>query len=181
MSLLPGAVPGVRFGGTRRVSRRDRGRDSGRTPGDRHGAMRRRRREGGRPHTLSWRAAWAADAEWMSGKSRNRLALALTEASSWMSVLSAQVISACARRRIVPEHVTLPSRQSRIPAARPAAARPCRLYRQGLPLGLRGCAAPPGPCPVRRCRPGIRGLNQVASAAMHRTRIPRSPAGASGR
>src|SRR5262249_12881614 len=97
MSLLPGAVPGVRFGGTRRVSRRDRVRDSGRTPGDRHGAMRRRRREWGRPHTLSWRAAWAGDAEWLSGKSRNRLALVLIEASSWMSALRALGPLACAR------------------------------------------------------------------------------------
>src|SRR5262249_33704941 len=86
MSLLPGMAPGARFGGTTRVSRQDRGRDSGCTSGDRHGAMRRRRCEWGQPHTLSWRAAWAADAEWMSGKSRNRLAPVLTEASSWMSV-----------------------------------------------------------------------------------------------
>ena len=37
---------------------------------------------------------WAGDAEWMFGKSRTRLAPALTEASSWMSVLSARLSSA---------------------------------------------------------------------------------------
>src|SRR5579872_6807003 len=39
-----------------------------------HGALRRRGHEWGQPHTLSWRAALAADAEWMVGKSRARLA-----------------------------------------------------------------------------------------------------------
>src|SRR5262249_44305845 len=34
---------------------------------------------------LSWRSASAADAEWMFGRSRTRLAPVLTEASSWMS------------------------------------------------------------------------------------------------
>src|SRR6267143_497618 len=34
----------------------------------------------------SWRSAFAHDAEWMSGKSRPRLAPVLTEASSWMSL-----------------------------------------------------------------------------------------------
>src|SRR5262249_53578455 len=102
MSLLPGMAPGARFGGTTRVSRQDRGRDSGCTPGDRHGAMRRRWCEWEQPHTLSWRAAWAADAEWMSGKSRNRLAPDFTEASSWMSVRRAPDTSACARMSIRP-------------------------------------------------------------------------------
>ena len=37
-----------------------------------------------RPYFL-WRSAVADDAEWMSGKSRNRLAPVLTEASSWTS------------------------------------------------------------------------------------------------
>jgi hypothetical protein len=69
----------------RSVPRQDRERDSGCIPGHRHGARRRRWREWEQPHTLSWRAAWAADAEWMSGKSRNRLAPVLTEASSWRS------------------------------------------------------------------------------------------------
>jgi transposase len=54
-------------------------------PEVRHGARRRRWCEWGQPHTLSWHAASAADAEWMSGKSRNRLAPVLTKASSWMS------------------------------------------------------------------------------------------------
>src|SRR5438128_5650866 len=39
---------------------------------------------------LSWRPAAAGDAEWMSGKSRTRLAPALTAAPSWMSDRSAQ-------------------------------------------------------------------------------------------
>ena len=39
----------------------------------------------GQPHTLSWRSATADDAEWMSGKSRDRLAPTLTGGSSWMS------------------------------------------------------------------------------------------------
>src|SRR5262249_7495412 len=73
-------------------------------PGVRQGAVRRRRGEWGQPHTLSWRAAWAADAEWLSGKSRNRLAPALTEASSWMSVFRALATAASARRSIGPEH-----------------------------------------------------------------------------
>jgi hypothetical protein len=47
--------------------------------------VRRRRREWEQPHTDSWRSAAAADAEWMSGKSRARLAPILTEPSSWMS------------------------------------------------------------------------------------------------
>lgn len=51
----------------------------------RHGAMRRRWCEWEQPHTRSWRSAAADDAEWMSGKFRNRLALVLTEGSSWMS------------------------------------------------------------------------------------------------
>jgi hypothetical protein len=42
------------------------------------------------PHTLSCRSASADDAEWMSGKSRARLAPVLTEASSWMSDRSAR-------------------------------------------------------------------------------------------
>jgi hypothetical protein len=52
-------------------------------PEVRLGASRRRGIEWERPHTLSWRSAIADDAEWMSGKSRHRLALVLTEASSW--------------------------------------------------------------------------------------------------
>src|SRR5262245_6062996 len=52
---------------------------------NRHGASRRRWREWGRPHNVSWRPAAAGDAEWTSGKSRDRLALlVLTEPSSWM-------------------------------------------------------------------------------------------------
>src|SRR5438128_3000831 len=43
-------------------------------PGVRHGAWRRRWCEWEQPHTLSWRSASADDAEWMSGKSRARLA-----------------------------------------------------------------------------------------------------------
>src|SRR5262249_7961809 len=58
-------------------------------PGVRPGAIRRRRWEWGQPPTLSWRAAWAADAEWMSGKSRARLAPVLTKASSGRSGRSA--------------------------------------------------------------------------------------------
>ena len=54
-------------------------------PEVRHGALRRRWCEWEQPHTLSWRSATADDAEWMSGKSRARLAPVLTEASSWMS------------------------------------------------------------------------------------------------
>ena len=54
-------------------------------PGVRHGALRRRRCEWEQPHYISWRPAWAGDAEWMFEKSRTRLAPALTEASSWMS------------------------------------------------------------------------------------------------
>src|SRR5262249_45304419 len=54
-------------------------------PGVRHGAPRRRRCEGEQPHYVSWRPAEAGDAEWMFGKSRTRLAPALTKASSWMS------------------------------------------------------------------------------------------------
>src|SRR5262249_39614260 len=46
-------------------------------PGVRHGAMRRRWCEWEQPHTLSWRSATADDAEWMSGKSRARLAFGL--------------------------------------------------------------------------------------------------------
>ena len=45
-----------------------------------------------RPHTLSWRSALADDAEWMSGKSRSRLAPVLTEASSWASERTRQVL-----------------------------------------------------------------------------------------
>src|SRR5262245_62085205 len=40
---------------------------------------------------LSWRSASADDAEWMSGKSRARLAPVLTDGSSWMSDLRAQL------------------------------------------------------------------------------------------
>ena len=47
--------------------------------------MRRRGVEWERPHTISWWAAAADDAEWMSGKSRNRLAPVLTEASFYES------------------------------------------------------------------------------------------------
>jgi hypothetical protein len=36
-----------------------------------------------RPYTLSWRSAMADDAEWMSAKSRSRLAPVLIKASSW--------------------------------------------------------------------------------------------------
>lgn len=51
----------------------------------RHGAVRRRRCEWERPHNVSWHSAAADDAEWMPGKSRDRLALlVLTEPSSWM-------------------------------------------------------------------------------------------------
>ena len=57
------------------ASGQDRGRDSGCIPGNRQGAVRRRWREWEQPHTLSWRSAVADDAEWMSGKSRARLAL----------------------------------------------------------------------------------------------------------
>src|SRR5262249_9901227 len=53
--------------------------------GCRSGAIGRRGGDWGDPPTLSWRAAWAADAEWMSGKSRARLAPVLTKASSGMS------------------------------------------------------------------------------------------------
>jgi hypothetical protein len=74
-------------------------------PGARHGAVRRRRCEWGQPHTLSGRAAWAADAEWMSGKSRTRLAPVLTEAPSWMSVLRALGTSACAPMSMRPKQV----------------------------------------------------------------------------
>src|SRR6516165_7381557 len=42
-------------------------------PGDRHGALRRRRCEWEQPYTLSWRSAKADDAEWMFGQSRSRL------------------------------------------------------------------------------------------------------------
>jgi hypothetical protein len=59
-------------------------------PGVRQGARRRRWCEGEQPHTLSWRSAVADDAEWMSGESRFRLALVLTEASSWRSDRRAQ-------------------------------------------------------------------------------------------
>src|SRR5262249_10032674 len=44
-------------------------------PGVRHGALRRRWCEWEQPHTLSWRSTFVDDAEWMSGKSRARLAL----------------------------------------------------------------------------------------------------------
>src|SRR5262245_30714552 len=54
-------------------------------PEVRPGAARRRRCEWGQPHTLSWRPAAAGDAEWISGKSRTRLAPALTDAPSWRS------------------------------------------------------------------------------------------------
>src|SRR5262245_22676083 len=43
-------------------------------PEARHGARRRRWREWEQPHEVSWRPAWAGDAEWMFGKSRTRLA-----------------------------------------------------------------------------------------------------------
>jgi hypothetical protein len=57
----------------------------------RRGGSRRRGMEWERPHTLSGRSAQADDAEGMSGKSRNRLAPVLTEASSWTSDRSARV------------------------------------------------------------------------------------------
>src|SRR6516165_6192556 len=44
---------------------------------------------------LSWRPAPAGDAEWMSGKSRTRLAPALTADPSWMSVRRAQDHADC--------------------------------------------------------------------------------------
>ena len=50
----------------------------------------------------SWRSAVADDAEWMSGKSRTRLAPVLTEASSWMSDRSAQRVLLC--RTICPQN-----------------------------------------------------------------------------
>jgi hypothetical protein len=65
-SLLPGMVPDA-------LERSDEGSTSRPRAGlrlhpeVRHGAMRRRWCEWGQPHTLSWRAASAADAEWMSG------------------------------------------------------------------------------------------------------------------
>src|SRR5262245_20074309 len=59
-------------------------------PEVRRGASRRRGMEWERPYTLSWRSAKADDAEGMSGKSRNRLAPVLTEASSWTSDRRAQ-------------------------------------------------------------------------------------------
>jgi hypothetical protein len=58
-------------------------------PEVRRGASRRRGIEWERPDTLSWRPAMADDAEWMSGKSRNRLAPVLTDTSSWTSDRSA--------------------------------------------------------------------------------------------
>src|SRR5262249_46590582 len=72
-------------------------------PGVRHGALRRRRCEWEQPHYVSWRPAWAGDAEWMFGKSRTRLAPALTKASSWMSDRSRLhespwLLGRCARR-----------------------------------------------------------------------------------
>jgi hypothetical protein len=54
-------------------------------PEARRGASRRRGIEWERPHSVSWHSAIADDAEWVSGKSRNRLAPVLTEASSWRS------------------------------------------------------------------------------------------------
>ncbi|HVK09775.1 MAG TPA: hypothetical protein VM597_13450, partial [Gemmataceae bacterium] len=42
------------------------------------------------PHTVSWRPATAGDAEWMLGKSRDRLAPVLTGCSSWMPDRRAQ-------------------------------------------------------------------------------------------
>ena len=60
-------------------------------PEVRHGALRRRWCEWEQPHTLSWRSAAADDAEWMSGKSRARLAPVLTDGSSWMSDRRVQV------------------------------------------------------------------------------------------
>src|SRR6516164_6049243 len=68
-------------------------------PEVRHGAKRRRWCEWEQPHTLSWHSASVGDAEWMSGKSRFRLALVLTEASSWMSDRSMLGIWVCARSR----------------------------------------------------------------------------------
>jgi hypothetical protein len=59
-------------------------------PEVRRGALRRRGVEWERPHTLSWRSAIADYAEWMSGKSRDRLAPGLTEASSWTTVRRVQ-------------------------------------------------------------------------------------------
>src|SRR5262245_17638335 len=66
-------------------------------PRVRHGALRRRRCEGEQPHTISWRAAEATDAEEMSRKSRARRAPDLTEASSWMADRRALQTSAYAR------------------------------------------------------------------------------------
>src|SRR5581483_10130497 len=43
----------------------------------RHGALRRRQGEWGRPYYVLWRSALADDAEWMHGKSRYRLAFDL--------------------------------------------------------------------------------------------------------
>jgi hypothetical protein len=70
--------------GPPRVNQRGRTNEGGSTsrprvglrshPGVRHGAARRRRCEWERPANLSWRLASASDAEWMSGKSRARLA-----------------------------------------------------------------------------------------------------------
>src|SRR5262249_27636248 len=68
-------------------------------PEVRRGASRRRGIEWERPHTLSWRPAIADDAEGMSGKSSNRLAPVLTEASSWTSDRRAQgLVTAPARK-----------------------------------------------------------------------------------
>jgi hypothetical protein len=68
---------------------RDRERGSGRIPGSdvvhRDAAV-----LNGSDRILSWCSAVADDAEWMSGKSRNRLAPVLTEAFSWTSDRSAQ-------------------------------------------------------------------------------------------
>ncbi len=55
------------------------------------------------PHPLSWRAAAAADAEWMSGKSRSRLAPVSTEASSWMSDRSRLHRLTCGFQSIIPK------------------------------------------------------------------------------
>jgi hypothetical protein len=52
-------------------------------PEVRRGASRRRGIEWERPHTVSWRSAIADDAEWLSGKSRNRLAPSIRVRRKW--------------------------------------------------------------------------------------------------
>ena len=76
------------------------------------------------PHTLSWRSAIADDAEWMSGKSRDRLAPVLTEASSWMSDRRARFTSARTRAR--PQRRRAPH-----PASAASLAKPRRIGSAG--------------------------------------------------